>query len=319
MVPNSRGSAAVVFLLIASALLLGSLWFTFGTSDATVSARIEESRSVGVPAPSGSAGIVGIDEAVALSKALNIGNSAPVVPEDARFSRGPKQAAATKKPAMVVDLEASFSGFTVTLVWRLAGDLPEGGIQVRRLGEDGVVIESRRLPPGTSTYRDGPVASLDEIRTYQVSPLFHDQTVAGTAEKQIHCRVAFDVFFLGRGEKGAAHFGVVVEFDGKRHVEEFKTAPGQVIGGLRPAENAEKGIDWNTGWRFQGLCGRRLVESREVSVPVFLPDGRLARDLENGTIIEELQVVSAVRVIEEAIVIPPGTPEVVRLLRKSED
>ncbi len=319
MVPSSRGSAAVVFLLIASAVFLGSLWLTFGTRDAAVSARIEESRSVGVPARSGSASLVGIDEAVALSQALNSRSSAPVVPEDVCFSRGPLEEAVAGKPPAVVELEASFSGLTVTLVWRLTGDLPEDGIQVRRLGADGVVIEKRRLPPGTSTYRDGPVASLDETRAYQVSPLFHDQTVAGTAEKQIHCRVAFDVSFLGRGDKGAARFGVVAEYDGKRHVEEFDTAPGLVIGGLRPADNAEKGIDWSTGWRFQELRGSRLVENREVGVPVFLPDGRLARDPENGTLIEENQVVPMVRIIEEAMVIPPGTPEMVRLLHKSED
>jgi hypothetical protein len=319
MVPNSRGSAAVVFLLIASAVVLGSLWLTYGTRDTDVSARLRESRDVGVTDPKGSASLAGIDEAVALSKALNIRSSAPVVPDDVRFSRGAPQVKPVEKPPAVADLTASFVGFTVTLVWRLTGDLPEDGILVERLGADGTVIEDRRLPPGTSTYRDGPVASLDEKRTYRVSPQFRDQTVAGRAEKMVHCRVAFDVTFLGSGKDGTARLGVVAEIDGKRHVEEFDTAPGEVIGGLRPAENAEEGIDWSTGWRFQGLHGSREVTSREISVPVFKANGRLARDPDSGTLIEELQVVQVARVIEEAMVIPPGTPELVRLLRKSED
>jgi len=319
MNPNSRGSAAVVFLLIASAVLLGSLWLTFGTRDRAVSARIEESRSVGVPAPKGSASLAEIDEAVALSKTLKTGSNTPVVQEHARFRRTAPKSTTEKKPPAVTDLEGTFSGFTVTLVWRMTGDLPEGGIRVERLGEDGTVIEQRRLPPGTSTYRDKPTARLAETRTYRVSPLLRDQTVVGAAEKEVQCRVAFDVSFLGSEDGGTARFGVVTELDGKRHVELFDTAPGSLIGGVRPAENAEKGIDWSTGWRFQGMEGSRKVEMRETEVPVFLPDGRLARDPETGSVLLEVQVVPAVTVTLQALVTRPDTPALVRLLRKSED
>ncbi len=308
MNPNSRGSVAVVFLLIASAVLLGSLWLTFGARDSAVSARIEESRKIGVPAPKGSASLVGIDEAVALSRMLNTGSSAPVVPVHARFRRDAPQATTKGNPPAVTDLEGTFSGFAVTLSWRMTGDIPEGGIRVERLSEDGTVIEGRRLPPETSTYRDSPTARLEEIRTYRVSPLLRDQTVVGAAEKKVQCRVAFDVRFFGSEDGGTARFGVVTELDGKRHVETFDTAPGGLIGGVRPAENAEKGIDWSTGWRFQGMEGSRKVELRETRVPVFLPDGRLARDPETGSVLLELQVVPAVTVTLQALVTRPDTP-----------
>lgn len=319
MNPNSRGSAAVVFLLIASAVLLGSFWLTYGSRDAAVSARIEESRSVGAPAPKGSASLAGIDEAVALSNVLKAGIKTPVVPEQARFVRTAPEVTTKREPPAVTDLEAKFSGFSVTLTWRMTGDLPQGGIRVERLGQDGAVMEQRRLPPGTSTYRDSPTARLEEIRTYRVSPLLRDQTVVGAAEKQVHCRVPFDVDFLGSGDEGTARFGVVAELDGKRHVEKFDTPPGGLIGGVRSAENAEKGIDWSTGWRFQGMEGSREVEMRESSVPVFLPDGRLARDPETNFVLLELRVVPAVTVTLVALVTRPDTPEMVRLLRKSED
>jgi hypothetical protein len=241
------------------------------------------------------------------------------VPEQARFARVAPEVTTKRKPPSVTDLEALFSGFTVSLTWRMTGDLPEGGIRVERLGIDGAVIEQRRLPPGTSTYRDSPTARLEEIRTYRISPLLRDQTVVGAAEKQVHCRVAFDVDFLGSHDEGTARFGVVAELDGKRHVEKFDTAPGGLIGGVRPAGNAEKGIDWSTGWRFQGMEGSREVEMRETSVPVFLPDGRLARDPETNSVLLELRVVPAVTVTLVALVTRPDTPEMVRLLRKSED
>jgi hypothetical protein len=319
MDPNSRGSAAVAFLLLATAVLFGSLWLTYGTRDAVVSARVEGSRDVGVPAPKGSASLAGIDEAVALSQVLDNAASAPVVPESVRFRRDAPERAPEGKPPAVTDLEGTCSGFSVTLVWRMTGDLPYGGIQVDRLGPDGAAVESLRLPSGTTTYRDSPTARFKETRTYRVSPLFRDQTVAGRAEKQVHCDVPFEVEFLGCGPQGLARFGVVAELDGKRHVEEFDTAPGGQIGGLRPAGNAEKGIDWSTGWRFQGLKGRREVAKREVSVPVFLPDGRLARDPETGDLLFEFQVVPMVTVTLAAMVTGPGSTELVPLLRKSED
>jgi hypothetical protein len=319
MVPSSRGSAAVAFLVFASVVFLGGLWLAFGSRDQAVSARLSESRKEVRADPGGSADLVAIDEAGALSKRLNQRTSAPAVPEDLRFRRDAVKVTPPVEPPGVADLDGSLSGFAITLEWRLTGSSETAGFLLERLGDDGSVVFEKRLPPDARNYREGPVALLEENRTFRVTALSRDETVAGAMQKRVRFRVPFEVIYLGPGTEGTSRFGVVAEWEGQRHVEEFMAAPGSTIGGPCLIGEGPAPVDWSTGWRFSRIEGVRRTEEREVSVPVFRPGGGLARDPETGKVLEEFRVVPVVEIIEEALVIPGGTTEMVRLLRKSED
>jgi len=84
---------------------------------------------------------------------------------------------------------------------------------------------------------------------------------------------------------------------------------GDEIGGPLPEREGRPALDWSTGWKYVAFRASRTVEIREVEVPVFSEDGKLARDGPEGEPIREVRSVQVPRVVEGAEVLPAGETE----------
>lgn len=297
MTSNSRGSASVVALFGAVVLVLGSLWIAFGDRDPEVDARVRALQESRVPDPHGSAGLDALDEAVALSNRGSEWSDEVAVPEDLRFSRLPRPAGGT--PPGVTGLEGRLDGTHIVLRWAAVGD-PPAGFLLERIDEKGDVVARENLPGDARTFRDGPVDALAGTRIYRVTAVTADGAQADGIQKSVPYRVIFDVRFLGATPDGSARFEVRWERDGKLLAHEFAVSPGGEIG-----ERVE-GLDLRTGWRFVGLRAERKTAERELRVPVFGPDGRIAKDPDTGDVVFEQESVTLETAMVGAVVNPWG-------------
>ncbi|MCU0724632.1 MAG: hypothetical protein MUE73_02410 [Planctomycetes bacterium] len=302
MVVNTRGSAGVVALALASVVLLGSLWLAFGTSGPA--GGTDGAKS----APDDAEGTALMRDADALSRGLS-SVTGPVFASDPRFSRTAPGTAVNPAAPAVRNLRGEEEGGAVLLRWDAEG-LPATGYLLVRLADDGQSLRVERLGPDARTFRDETLDAVAGSRVYRVTALGPEGILAGAEQRLVRYRLPVSLAYLGSDAEGRARFRVAVA---ARPPAEFAVAAGDEIGEKRPE------MDYRTGSKFAGLRATRQIVTRETDVPEFLPDGRLLRNAESGEVVVAKRAVPVPVVSEGAVVLPPDTPDVERWLPRSKD
>jgi hypothetical protein len=321
MVPSSRGSAGVAALVFAAVLTLFAVWLFAGSRSGSLEEAIDARRAArdpGLNPPEARALLGRVDD---LSKRL--GKQVDRVPRDVKLRReAPRDKPEEKlSPPGVDGLEGKVVGSTILLTWRATGDEAASGYRVESIGPDGVVLGNESLPSSARRYRAVPLTALRGRRTYRVSALSRDGTVADLQQKTISFRLEFSVSYVGEQADGKARFRVTWDRDGQRLAEEFAVTVGDEIGKAVPGREDRPELDFGTGWRFAGFAGRRLMETREASVPRFSPTGTLMRDEVTGEAVFDGRMMPVAVVVSGAEVEVPRDDGTVgrQWVRKAKD
>ena len=290
MIPNSRGSVAVVALLVATVFLLGCLWLAFFAGDPDLEARLSsgvKSRETGSQEPVDPGPL---DEANALYSRRTVWTEALAIPGDLRFARAPDLEVVAppetvERPA-VSGLEGATDGSFLVLRWEATGG-PASGYRVARVLEDGKDIVLSDLLTGAREFRDGPLDALAGSRIYRVTALAEDGSPGGQAEKWVQFRLDVKPIFLRPEPGGAARFELRWSREAETVAAEFVVHRDDEIGEARAAGSDSPALDWRTGYRFLRLKALRTQTER--LVPKFRPDGRLMRNPDTEEVIYEAE------------------------------
>jgi hypothetical protein len=315
--PDSRGSASVAALVLSAAGFLGGLWLAFGQRDAELGGKIQALREARESAPEGAGGRRLTDDADALYRWIS-DHRDPAPALEPFALRHVREEPGRLAPPGVTALEGERTGSHIVIKWSATGGETPEVYRVERLDEEGRALWTNDLPAGARTYRDGPVTELAGERTYRVTPIAHDGTVAEPVQKKVPFRVDFEVKFLGLDPDGSSRFRVTWWRGVEPISEKFAVRAGQEIGGPLPEREDRPALDWSTGWKFVSFRASRNVEVREVEVPVFSEDGKLTRDEESGQTVTELRPVPLAEFAEGVMVLRAGEEEM-RWLSKAKD
>jgi hypothetical protein len=322
LIPGSRGSAGVAALVCATALLLAGAFLAFGAKDPETDRLLERMEAARRAGPDGPDASDLAKEADALCKALKERKGIPGIPAAVRFldeTAAPVPPA--EEPPGGARLRGLFDGEAVRLDWDATGGSPAAGYRIELLGDGAEVLSSRKVDGDARSWRGDPLDSLTGSRTYRVTAIAGDGTVAGGEQKtRVPFEMDFEVEFLGADPDGRGRFRVLWDRADGRVAEVFAVETGGGIGGAVPAAEDRPALDLGTGWKFAGFAGRREIAEREVEVPRFLPNGSLLRDPDTGKVVFENRTARVPRVeIGAEVVLPDDGAGGPRWLPKAKD